>query len=193
MSIHITNTHWDRHLCPQAFKHCPAFCVSEKSHIWGLLAFAEFGMLIWCPGTVGVFLFHGDCCYEVYMGCPSSQPLLMSSILWGVAGELLILQLICASSFLGLGGSHQVLPPAGFASGWPWGPNSSLQTPLGYWSWQRENSLGWCWLQRRWHEGARRLCWFCACLDVLLSHPQWVSDMCDTLKCTYFHRITRNS
>lgn len=167
MSVHITNTHWDRHLCPQAFKHCPAFCASEKSHMWGLLAFAEFGMLIWCPGTVGVFLFHGDCFCKVYMGCPSSQPSLMSCILWGVAGELLTRQFIRASSFLGLGGSHQALLPSRLCFRVTLRPKQLPTNSPETFELAEGEQPGWCWLQRRWHEGARRLCvgsvtvWMC--------------------------------
>lgn len=193
MSIHITNTHWDRHLCPQAFKHCPAFCASEKNHMWGLLAFAEFGVLIWCPGTVGAFLFHGDCFCKVYMGCPSSQPLLMSCILWGVAGELPTLQFIHAGSFLGLRGSYQALLPSRLCFRVTLRPKQLPTNSPGTLELAEGEQPGWCWLQEVTGGSKETVCWFCDCLDVLLSHPQRVSDRCDTLKCTYFHRITRNS
>lgn len=138
MSIHITSTHWGRDLCPQVFKNCPAFRVSEKNYVWGLLAFAEFQMLIWCPGIVRVFLVHGGCFYEVSMGCPSSQPLHSVRLLVGCWPFISSMWVHSWS----LGDATKFSHPAGFAWGWPWGPNNSLQTPLGHWSWQRENSLG---------------------------------------------------
>lgn len=42
----------------------------------------------------------------------------------------------------GLGDATKSSHPAGFAWEWPWGSNSSLQSPLGHQSWQRESSLG---------------------------------------------------
>lgn len=172
-------------LCPQVFKCCPAFCGSEKCHTGGLLAFAEFRMLIWCPGIISVPVpwwfvwgFHGlsllsalaDVLHSCEVVLESCWP--FSSFMWVHSWDL--------------GDCPQELPPSRISSRvilrlkqLPTNSPGALELAQG-------EQPGWCWLQGRRHQGAKRLCWFCDCLDGLLSHPQRVCDSCDTLKCTDF-------
>lgn len=139
MSIHITSTHWGRDLCPQVFNHCPAFCVSDKNYIWGLLAFTEFGMLIWCPGIVRVFLFSW---WLFLWGFPGLS--LLSALAF--RGVLLVSCWPFSSPMgvhsWGLEEWHQALPPSKICLRVTLRPKQLPTNSSGHWSWQRESSLG---------------------------------------------------
>lgn len=101
--------------------------------------------LIWCPGILEMFLFYCRC----FLPCVNELSSFQAPVhvlhtvryCWWTANPSVT---VCANSYShGLGEATGHSHPAGFAlrCRWHWGPNNCLKTHLGYYTWQRENSL----------------------------------------------------